>query len=122
MKQHDPPHWRDEFEPRHVQYRNDLRRGLAGKHEDLYRRSPSFKAAIDGMASLLPLMVNGLAAESREQDARQLAAVEMLNATVTPMPPLRPGPGFSGLRDSGGFPIPTYDPIDMAREAQGEQL
>ncbi len=42
--------------------------GLAAGHGDLFRNSPSFHAQITALANLLPLWVNGMAADAKSSD------------------------------------------------------
>lgn len=45
--------------------------GLVGdRHRDKWHHSPTFKAAVETLAGMLPAMVDGLARESEQQDAR----------------------------------------------------
>lgn len=44
--------------------------GLVGNHEDLYRTSSSFRAAVENLRQTIPLWVDALAEVSRNHDAR----------------------------------------------------
>jgi hypothetical protein len=50
--------------------------GLVGDYRDLYLRSASFRHQIDILAGMLPLMVDGLAAQAERTDRQIQQAVE----------------------------------------------
>lgn len=67
----------------------DIRLALVGdEHLDLYRNNAWFKSAVDTLADMLPLMVNGFAAEAVEQNGKREALMHVLRTQA--------GPSFTG--------------------------
>lgn len=52
--------------------------GLVGPHRELYHHSASFRAAVKVLAQMLPLMVEGLAADARQRRDYQQEKLEAL--------------------------------------------
>lgn len=52
--------------------------GLVGPHRELYHHSASFRAAVKVLAQMLPLMVEGLAADARQRREHRQEQLETL--------------------------------------------
>lgn len=65
--------------------RGDLAHYLAGDHSELWMTSPSFRAMVTTLAEMLPLMVNGMAAEAEKKDAIH---AELMKAVMRPLGPV----------------------------------
>lgn len=62
---------------RQTELRIELTTALVGDRKRLYHESVSFKHSIDALAAMLPLWVDGIAAQAAEDDANLRKAVEL---------------------------------------------
>ena len=62
--------------------------GPTPEHTHLYHTSPSFHAAIDALATMLPPMVNGLAIEAARQDKQIMERIVRINQGTDPWVPV----------------------------------
>ncbi|WP_020142339.1 hypothetical protein [Terracoccus sp. 273MFTsu3.1] len=83
----------------------DIVRALTVDRGHLYMHSPYFKTAIDTLATMLPLWVEGIAAQATEQDRQYHRAMESIRLDMQPRvfvdltKDARRDMGFPGVRD-----------------------